>query len=304
MLILLMFLGFFTSVVFSAMPHYVASFAAPIHQACQHVTPSGPHSGDYQSLICGSHLEHDTLRAELLDAGLLHLMIVSGSHLLFLERILQKILARQTKTGWVIWPLLLLFTFANGCEPRIVRALFGVVINRVSDYFQLRWNSPQVVTLAGFVALPFCMNSASVFGLLTSWTAALAVSGFSHHFPWTPQQSRMSRSIALQTRLYLLLAPFLLRMTLPNPTSIIYNVTVAPLLALILFPASLLAFVLPPFVPITDFLWSILRMLFESCAFLIPPPIAQNLKLPQVALVSYLVALTVCAWLPANCEEP
>jgi hypothetical protein len=295
MLIFLSFLGIVTFLLSTRLPTYVADFATPIHQACQRIAPVSLYSSDYKALVCGSHLVHDTLRTELSDAGLLHLMIVSGFHLLFLERILRRILVKQTSTGWFIWPLLMLFTLANQFEVRIVRAFLGVAISRINEDYQLRWNPAQIVTSAGFLALPFCTTANSVFGLLTSWTAALAVTGFSAHFPNLKDESKLNQRIALQSRLYLLLAPLLLRMTLPGPFSILFNVSMAPVLGFILFPASLLAFLIPPLVPVTDFLWATLTKLINVLSFLIPAPVAQNIKVPLYALALYLMALTACA---------
>src|SRR5688572_7177920 len=87
MLILLGILIFLELSLALELPRNLADFAAPFHRACRAFAPLSAEAENYRALVCGAPLADLEMKSELARTGLLHLLIVSGSHIIFLERI-------------------------------------------------------------------------------------------------------------------------------------------------------------------------------------------------------------------------
>lgn len=303
MLVFLIFFNFITIALTQLLPLKAAEIAAPFHQACVHFSPTSSQSENYLALVCGESPAHSAFKSRLASAGLLHLVIASGSHLLFLEAFLRATLSRQHRIIRALsWPLLLGFTLINRLEPRVLRAFLTLAFQRFADHHQLRWSRAQVITAAGISTLTFCQSDRQFTGLLMSWIASLAIllatCGFKRSARFTDSETawlRWSRQLWLQSHLYVLMAPCLILLRLPNPMSILFNLLLGPPLGAILFPASLLAFLLPPLVGVVDLIWRMFESTLALLAFFLPAPF-EAIDVPTGALVSYLLILTACAW--------
>src|SRR5262245_6137827 len=54
---------------------------------CQYALPVSPYRALYAALVCGVSLPSGHEKQIFVDTGLIHLMVVSGSHLVFIERL-------------------------------------------------------------------------------------------------------------------------------------------------------------------------------------------------------------------------
>jgi hypothetical protein len=101
----------------------LAGFALSMHEFCLIKLSSSAHYDLNAALFCGRSPTSSELKRLYIESGLFHLLVVSGSHLTFLEMGLRKLLgARLAKI--VVPPLLLAFAFMSNWQPPVVRAFF------------------------------------------------------------------------------------------------------------------------------------------------------------------------------------
>jgi hypothetical protein len=216
------------------LPETLAMWLLPFHDKCVSYTPKSVHAELYSALVCGTRLSDPELKQQLARLGLIHLMVVSGAHLLILEAMGKKLLFKLRWARWSLWLILLLFAMANRFQPPVFRALALLSLARANSHFRLGWTRAQMVAVAGMISLCVCADRRALASLSLSWTASLAL-------------SLASRRSKLESHgvIYVLLIPALLPLAVPHPTSILTNWIFAPVLGIALFPAALFSFFVP-----------------------------------------------------------
>lgn len=197
----------------------------------------------YAALICGQAISTGTYRQLFIDTGLIHLLVVSGAHLHFME-------------GWLKWLpdrsrlwLLGFYCWFTSFGPPVVRAW----LRRLCDHLGRRLGaSPlqmELVTLLLIIAVcPGWLWSRS---FLMCWLCALALC----LPPLVPKAPNISLSLAC----YILLFPF----CPGTPATILCNIIVTPIVGAILFPMCALAALIPPLTVVTDELWRVLILVLD-----------------------------------------
>lgn len=217
---------------------------------CQTWMPQTKHFGLYSALVCGQSVTDGSHRQLFIDTGLIHLLVVSGAHLHFMEGWLKWMPARGR-----LW-LLGFYCWLSGFGAPVVRAW----LRRLCELLCRRFGgSPlqiELVTLVLIVAVsPGWLWSRS---FLMCWLCALAIC----LPPLFPRWPNLSLSLAC----YLLLFPFC-----PSaPSTILCNVVVTPVIGAVLFPLCALAALIPPLVVVTDEMWRVLLIVLEH--FPVAPP--------------------------------
>ena len=64
--------------------NFLAVHTAFLHTKCESLTPSSNYQDFYKALVCGTDLPSSQLKEYFKMSGLLHLIVVSGSHLIFI----------------------------------------------------------------------------------------------------------------------------------------------------------------------------------------------------------------------------
>jgi len=212
------------------------------HQACLNFAPESSYQELYRAIVCGSRVDNPTYQQLFRDSGLIHILVVSGSHLLMLKN--------WVRTRWLQLPILALYCWTTGLQPPVVRAFVQVILKVLVDRFALQWSPTNLIFMSGLVTWslnPLWIKSMS---FQLSWICALGLS-------LTVGQSLLIRSLALYLGTSLLLAQF----HWPHPISILMNALVAPVIGGLLFPLSLLAFALPAITFVTDPFWKVVLFL-------------------------------------------
>lgn len=220
-------------------------WSEPFFKFCQTHSPSSPYSYFYSSLVCGTSLPAGALKSALADTSLLHLFVVSGSHLLFLEFFLQLVLKKMPHRSIAIALLLFLYGVLVNLQAPVLRALLGfgfAYLNRLKKYF---WRAHTVTFLSGTLCLCLVPLWSYSYSLLLSWTTSLVLAV-------AQEQAPKDHSLIQSTLIYVFLLPVLLSFNCPAPTSIIFNVIAAPVLGFLLFPLSLVCFFIPWLTSVAD----------------------------------------------------
>lgn len=236
-------------------------------QICQDFLPLGAFQQLDAALICGIDLPPSQVRQALLDTGLIHIMVVSGSHLVFLEFLLGPI----PLLNRMITPILVSYCFLVGLQPPVIRALLRRLLNRpLKKTYGITSLQLEAATIALALALyPPWITSRS---FLMSWMCGLALSSPRLGWRWPALEATI--------KTYLFLLPF----CWTSPISILWNTILAPIVGAALFPARLFTYFFQFLAPATDWLWS-------GFVFLITNG-------PQTTQLEMFIKSSILFWIP------
>ncbi len=251
-----MWFTIFSSLVFIAifqdlLQPYTVLLAKVLQSQCLSLSPSTKWSDSYNAIVCGVNLPEGQFKEILKLSGLLHLIVVSGSHLVFLEQLV----LRLSKKSWFIMPLLVAFVLMTGFQPPAVRSFVSMLVQKFSDAHRLLWPKHIVVFISGVLTWLLVPSWISSYSFLLSWGAAFALT-------LVPETKKICKQIGI----YLVLYPLFLPLSPLNPISIFFNLILGPVIGAILFPLSLIAFLIPKFFLVSDLMWQALNfvLLFTS----------------------------------------
>ena len=272
--------------VLSASPSFLTYFhleAEVLHKIClKRLNFDSPLADIHQALVCGKRLPASPLKDLILKGGLIHLTVVSGAHLLFLEKLWKKIpLPSPIKTHG-IFLILILYAFASNLHPPVVRALFSFFLFRLSHHLKLFWNGGLIALLSGALCLLYRPEWVYSFSLQLSLLAVLL---------YNISASPLSKCFFI----YIFILPIVNRWQALHPASIFINWTFAPLMSGLLFPFSFLSPFCPFLYPVADFLWQSALKVLKMAQFLpsrsplMQYYIAQEQIWPYIGLVFFIV---------------
>ena len=319
MLVLLLFSLFIAALLSSRAPLGSASVIDVIHRSCLRACPPSVHADFLKAVVCGESLGHANgaalLRSDFAKTGLIHLLVVSGSHLICLEQLVLLLSCgfrgAREKSRWMsilIFAALFFFTLMTGASPPVLRAFLGWTLRRLSTRERWNWTRVQILTISGFATLPFCTDQWGLCSLGLSWIAGLAL-GFvrdtsdrplnrQNNFSITERLHSWSSRVVILLRInvcvYVALIPALLPLGVPSLLSIFANLMFGPVMGLVLFPISLASFLWNGLVGLTDRAWSTALWLVTHAASLTPDA-WEKVNLSPLWLMPYILLLTV--WL-------
>lgn len=229
------------------------------------------------AVVCGAPLSQGPITHLFQLTGLVHLLVVSGGHLVFLERILHVFFSKVPRFQFFLGFLLFVFTLLTGFQPPCVRAFTHWCLQRYSKRTRLFWRPWQTTLISGLGLLLLFPNWLSSYSFLLSWGCALAVS------------VRSKGVIRKQITLYVTLLPFLLPLSAPHPYSIILNLFITPLFGLLIFPLGIFHFAIPQVTSVLDLAWLYLVKGLEHVSKYMPP--FEPMQLPKWGLWIYLIGI-------------
>ncbi len=267
---LLVLFAFFLGFYFSGFFSHFSYLSVDLHQVCLQAAPKSEYRDLYTALICGKRINHSTYALALQNLGLVHLFVVSGAHLHFIDKMMFP-LRVFTKLQWLRLPFLFLFVLTAAFPIPAFRAWLFIAINKLNQRFKLHIPKLDRLLLSVLLCLSFFPQQFVSIGLPLSWLACLGLVIGRNAF----QQSAC---------IYFLTLPLILKIQYLSPWSIIINAFMSPWVGSVLFPASLLPFFFPPLASLSDNLWEVFC---ETSLFLLPhvqtDPIQQQ-NLPPLAI--------------------
>ncbi|OFZ11884.1 MAG: hypothetical protein A2Z20_03010 [Bdellovibrionales bacterium RBG_16_40_8] len=258
----------------SCMHNYMASWAGFAHRFCLDLSPSeSTYRPLYSAMVCGADPAMSQITAHLRAVGLYHLLVVSGSHLIFIEILLLYIFKPLGKPGeWLIFIALIIFTLICNVAAPVMRAMISFMLRKINEESKLFWSGHNLTLASGIVTLllfPAWLNSLS---FVMSWSAALYVS--------LPVKSSLRKHIVI----FLGLIPIVYSLQPMHPITSLINWLVAPLLGFILLPLCVVAFAFSPAVYLVDLFWLAVDKVTTVIALEIP---SQNATTKTIFLLSW-----------------
>jgi len=227
------------------------------HQSCLEWLRWRDLDSVYGGLFCGDSNLDPSLQTLFQSSGLYHLLVVSGAHLVFLEKIIQKIFP-----GWEKSKLLLFLCFALTCEfsAPIVRAVFSQIFTLISEQRRLFLRDDARVLLSGLACLVLFPEWIYSYSLLLSWMASLALV-----HPWSGWKK------------HAVIAAYLVPWTQTlQPASVFNNFVFGLVFEYFLFPVSAICFATPGLTKLGNSLWEITNRSITLLPSLPPSPQPQD----------------------------
>lgn len=242
---------------------FLIGFCSEFHSTC--VEAASEHVRSFESLqalVCGKNFSDPAQSNLLIASGLIHLFVVSASHLMILRKIIFYLLCNKffALTKFLqVGTFSLLFLYCAVCKfnPPIVRSFAALIILAVFEKINLKWKTETLILVSGLICLilsPAWINSLS---LQMSWIAALTLSVISYFF--AKANSLFKNSIFYFQ--YLSTFNFI---GIPNPASIGVSTLFTKFLEYVLFPLALLVFLFPFLGSVFDFLIVSLNMILSK----------------------------------------
>ena len=252
MLFLIILLIFTGSGLFS-LEQMMEPVSSGLHARCLEIVQGwdSPWTPFYSALICGKTLPESDIKHALRTLGIIHIMVISGAHLIFMEKLWRSLPDFPFKRAGLIL-FLLFYSLSSGLKPPVVRALFSLLamyLNKSKKWF---WSPMWRVQISGMLTLCVFPGWIHSLSLQMSWLASL---GMCQRKKW------LSCSLT-----YFLLLPILAQWGGVHPFSILVNWLITPLISGILLPISLLVFIMPFLLPVTDALWSVVLWVLKQLA--------------------------------------
>ncbi len=260
-----------------------------LHHLCLSQVPPAPLSqATLSALVCGKNFDRLSDTQIYTSTGLIHLFVVSGSHLILIQKLLNQISPLFFKKINYAVLLLVLLTYAAMClfNPPVTRSFiflfFSITLHRRHQY----WPKHYVLLIAGLATLALNYQWMTSMSLQMSWLAALVLEIYAQKFSSTSFFVR-------QLIFYSLFIVCYMGLGFPQLSTIIVCVVLTPALEYILFPFAILTVMFHPFEPLFSGLLMALNTLLKSFEFYSRPSF---LEVPTVTYLNWLI-IFICHFL-------
>lgn len=243
-------------------PTKLAKASHKLKNKCYLSLPKSEQLEVHAALVCGTSLQNTEKIKSLRQTGLIHLIVVSGSHLTFLSSmtalLLSKIIRNNIIAEILIFTLLIAFTLITGLEPPCTRSLAHFVLTKANKKYHLFWSSHNEVMFSGFITLFFFPNWINSLSFFLSWICALTLS--------IKTESSFYKSLLI----YLGVLPALSSFGSPHPFSIIMNLIFTPIIGTIVFPLAIAASFFECLNIVFNIFWEFLFQFLDICSRFMP----------------------------------
>lgn len=288
---ILIYLALITHTIRISVVDNLIGFFYSYHVSCLKLAPDHVRSIDYlHALVCGKNFSSAAQSQHLIASGLIHLFVVSGSHLQILQKLLQIPLKKLcNKLPSLVFYLettilALLFIYSAVCKfnPPIFRCFLAVFFIFSSQKLGLRWRTQTLVLISGLFCLVLAPEWATSLSLQMSWIAALTLIIISHFF----ENKNLIYKNSIFYIQYICTFSFI---GFPPLVSIAIATLFTPFLEFVLFPLAFSVYAFPV-------LSSLFDVLIHSLNFtLVNLNLAVNLRDYDSEQVIFLNWVLICA---------
>lgn len=213
-----------------------------------------------QSFVCGTALTDPDKKNVFQKTGLLHLMVVSGSHLHVVSFLVLFMVPKRFQKNFYVRSFRSLSLFAycllTGFQPPVVRAFAAHLLSACSFRLRWHWDPGKVQLGSGLLILLLFPRWILSFSFYLSWLASLGfllipLSTKNKTSGWEKFVNALVSSALIQAFVAVAFSGFSL-------FSVFTNALLAPIISLTLFPLSILSILIPQSVPVVDSGWNLL----------------------------------------------
>ena len=243
----------------------------------------------YLAFILG---DKSLLSSDIYDAyqknGISHLLAISGMHINMLVLVISKVIKNEKKELFVTSLFLLLYLFLTGITASIVRAILFYILKKINKIMNLRYSNMHILILSAYFILlvnPFMLYD---LGFIYSFVVCFGIVYYSDYIKGNYFMKLLKLSII--TFLFSLPVTALVNYEI-NLLSILINIIFVPWISLLLYPFTLISFIIPFLSQILSFFIEItnnVNVFLENFSLLINIP-----KMPVVFVISFYLILLI-----------
>jgi competence protein ComEC len=235
----------------------IAPLINSTHSKCLELLPKAAKNyASLASLVCGEKLTDETLKENLSKTSIIHIFIVSGSHLIFIDAFFDLLAV----PFFIRLFFLSFYSLAVGWQAPVVRALVSLILQGIQKHYSLFFPRDLTTLMSGLCTLALFPEWWKSNSLIMSWCASLALS--------LPTILRIKESLKsnllAQASLFLLMTIPLFGFGSLHPLSIIYNLILGNVVAFVLLPLSALTLISTNFVIIFDAILETFKFVLEN----------------------------------------
>lgn len=208
----------------------LAPVAKKAHLLCVQQLPADSTAiAELKALVCAENFSGLHESQYYITSGLIHLFVVSGAHILLIEKLLLKFYFHRIS----IFTILIIYGFACGLSAPIVRCLIAFSLSSYLKNKHIHWPPHFKLLIIGSLTLSFNYHWITSLSLQMSWIASFLVVLGTHFY-------KENSILFKQSLFFITLLPSIVYFQIPSPIVIILNILLAPILEFILFPLGLL----------------------------------------------------------------
>lgn len=242
---------------------FLIGFFSNAHVSCLKSAPENVRSVEsLHALVCGKNFSDLKQSNLLIASGLIHLFVVSGSHLKILHKIFYYLLCNKyfplTKFLQLTF-FSLLFFYCAICKfnPPVVRSFLALVVLAALEKIKINWKSESVILVSGLLCLALAPKWINSLSLQMSWIAALTLSVIAFFFA-------KSSELFKNSVFYLNFLTTFNFIGIPQPLSIGISTLLSKFLEYVLFPLALAVYLFPFLGGVFDLLITALNTLLKQ----------------------------------------
>ncbi len=213
----------------------------PLHETCLNLLPhSLKTTASLQALVCGRNFQSLEAAKIYTSAGLIHLFVVSGSHLILIHKFIEFIFVKLGFKKAELYGLLVLFFYAAICEfnAPVTRSFIGLVFVYRLKMEHKYWHKDFVLMIVGFFCLILCSTWVHSLSLQMSWLAALGII-------INDRTLKYKNKLMKQLPFYILYSLTFSCLGFPQVCTVVIALFFTPVLEFILLPLAFLVLLFP-----------------------------------------------------------
>lgn len=243
------------------MTSYLTKASQTSHFLCISRIPDSQYSSLYQALCCGAAIpQNSPVMLLFRHLGLVHLLVVSGLHLVLIEKAIVLALGWAGPVAKKSYLFLFPIVFICRFQPPIVRAFLHICVGKLNSEFHLNWGRSLLTLISGMIGVV----------LFPQWLTSLSFQlSFGASLIACLPISNWKKAIAF----YIGLSPFLATLGAAHPFSLLVNIALTLIAAVPLLAISWTIWFSPPLESLLSKLTDVILLLLDQVAQWIPVPL-------------------------------
>ena len=260
------------------------------HQTCLNQVPSSENAQmALSALVCGENFSDRNQSRLYAATGLIHLFVVSGSHLILIQIFIEFISSRllNLKSKWFILSVLFMYSAVCLFNPPVIRSFIFLSLMLYLRHNHSYWPRSFILLISGLFCLFLNFDFINSLSFQMSWLAALTLEIHRQKF-------KNTNSIFRQIIFYFIFSSSFLALGFPQFSIVIVCIVLTPVLEYILFPLAFVTVIFHVFEPLFSFIILCLNVVLHALNF---ESTSTQVSVNQLITVNWIIIVMCHFWI-------